>query len=79
MPHKYSKSTASGGKENITKPARFSNFSWLFLMKQLYHLRLLDTNDYSQRESQRTSKAIHHPVATCACGITKNYRTLGIG
>ena len=43
MPHKYGKSTGEGKKENITKSARLSDFSWFFLIKQLFYSRLLDT------------------------------------
>ena len=39
---------ASGGTENVTKSARFSDFSWLFLMKQIFHSRWLDRSGYSQ-------------------------------
>ena len=40
-------------KENITKSVTFTDISLLFLIKQLFHSRLLDTRWYSQRDAAR--------------------------
>ena len=43
MPYKYGKSTRQGEKKISLNQQDLAIFSWLFLTKQLFHSRLLDT------------------------------------
>ena len=42
MPHKYWQENVLGRKENITKSARFNDFSWLFLLNNHSNHGLLE-------------------------------------